>query len=150
MLIKDILPKKEISEFVQCFRIVHMVPANGISRFSKYYIPKPEMVLHAIIRGVQKIKPTTSPATEFIYKSFLSGQQTAPVIFSGTGEFMNFQIVFKPTAFYRITGIPSSEFAAKFTDSIFIQNKRHLTAQKGFPCIHASGTPFFTDIKYLR
>jgi hypothetical protein len=111
----------------------------------------------------------------------LSGQQTAPVIFSGTGEFMNFQIVFKPTAFYRITGIPSSEFAEKFTDaslifgssafsyfeqlqyasaytemittaekflfklikntkvdktqidSIFIQNKRHLTAQKGFP-----------------
>jgi AraC-like DNA-binding protein len=120
MLIKDILPNKEISEYIQCFRIVHMVPANGISHFSKYYIPKPEMVLHAIIKGVQKIKLTTNPATEFIYKYFLSGQQTAPVIFNGTGEFINFQIVFKPTALYKITGIPSSEFADKFTDTSLI------------------------------
>jgi AraC-like DNA-binding protein len=120
MVIKDILPNKEISEFIQCFRIVHILPTKDILHFSKYYIPKPEMVLHANIKGIQKIKPITNPTTELIYKCFLSGQQTTPVIFNGSGEVLNFQIVFKPTAFYKITGIPSFEFAAKFTDAALI------------------------------
>lgn len=120
MIIKDILPNKEISEFIQCFRIVHIVPTKHTSNFSKYYIPKPEMVLHSIIKGTTKIKLTVNSETELVYNCFLSGQQTNPVIFSSSGELLNFQIVFKPTAFYKITGIPSSEFASTFTDAYLI------------------------------
>lgn len=127
MLIQDILPKKEISEFIQCFRIVHLVPTNNILHFSKYYIPKPEMVLHSIIEGATKIKPTTTPATELTFSCFLSGQQTAPFILNSSGELLNFQIVFKPTALYKITGIPSSQFADTFTDAKLIFNSSLLS-----------------------
>lgn len=120
MIIKDILPNKELLEFIQCFRIVHIVPAKDISSFSKYYIPKPEMVLHAVIKGTTKIKLTAEPASEFSYNCFLSGQQTNPVLFNNSGELLNFQIVFKPTALYKLTGIPSSEFAHTFTDAFLI------------------------------
>jgi AraC-like DNA-binding protein len=120
MIIKDILPNNEISAFIQCFRIVHLMPAKDISSFSKYYIPKPEMVLHSIIKGTTKIKRTANLATEFIYNCFLLGQQTTPLIFNSSGEVLNFQIVFKPTALYKLTGIPSSEFAAKFTDASLV------------------------------
>jgi AraC-like DNA-binding protein len=120
MLIRDILPNKGVSEFIQCFRIVHLVPQENISCFSKYYVPKPEIVLHSILKGTTHIKQTTHPGTELIYKCFLSGQQTSPAIFNNRGELINFQIVFLPTAFYKITGIPSSEFTAAFTDATLI------------------------------
>jgi hypothetical protein len=57
MIIKDILPNKAISEYIRFFRIVHMVPTREVFQFSKYYIPKPEMVLHAITKGIQKNQP---------------------------------------------------------------------------------------------
>jgi AraC-like DNA-binding protein len=120
MLIKDISPSKTIAEFIQFFRIVHLVPTEDILHFSKYYIPKPEMVLHAVIRGATKIKLTLNPSAELSYNCFLAGQQTTPFILNSSGELLNFQIVFKPTAFTKIAGIPSSEFACQFTDAALI------------------------------
>ncbi|MBN9350752.1 MAG: AraC family transcriptional regulator [Chitinophagaceae bacterium] len=117
MLIRDFLPEKEFSEYVRCVRIVHMKPTQDVSDFSKYYVPKPEMVLHAILKGVQKICMTTTPAEEFEFSCFLSGQQTNPFILKNKGELLNVQIVFNPTAFFKITGIPSSEMANKFLDA---------------------------------
>lgn len=114
MLIKEFYPNKKVSEFVRCFRIVHIIPRKGISRFSKFYVPKPETVLHTIIKGLQNIRLTAAPTEKFNYDSFLSGQQTQPFVFENQGELLNVQIVFKPTAFFKITGIPSHEVANNF------------------------------------
>lgn len=127
MLIKDFLPRTEVSDYVRCFRIVHMVSKQSIVNFSKYYIPKPEMVFHAIVKGIQKIKLTTTGTEEFSYKYFLSGQQTKAFILNSHGELLDVQIVFHPTAFFKITGIPSSEIANNFVDANLIFGDKVLT-----------------------
>lgn len=120
MEIKDILPSPSLSDYVKCFRVVHIHPSKEIPRFSKFYVPKPEMVLHCVVKGAQEIKPTGETSTELNHRCFISGQQIQPFIFSGSGEIFNFQIVFKPTAFYKITGIPNSHLANNFIDAHFI------------------------------
>lgn len=120
MLIKEFYPNDKVSEFIRCFRVVHIIPRKGISLFSKFYIPKPETVLHTIVKGLQNIRLTAVPTEKFSYDSFLSGQQTQPFVFENQGELLNVQIVFKPTAFFKITGIPSPEVANNFWDANLI------------------------------
>lgn len=91
-----------------------------MAEFSKYYVPKPEMVLHTIVRGIHKIRPSVQSSMELSYRCFISGQQIQPFIFNTNGELFNFQIVFRPTAFYKLTGIPTSELANKFIDAQLI------------------------------
>lgn len=121
MEIKDILPSKQLSDFVKCFRIVHIQPTNAFEGFSKFYVPKPEMVLHAIVKGTQTIQPFGSSSTALQHRSYIAGQQIHPFIMAGLGQILNFQIVFQPTALYKLTGIPNSELANQFiaADLIF-------------------------------
>jgi AraC-like DNA-binding protein len=120
MKIKDISPNKSLSDHIKCFRILHIIPTKDIPSFAKFYVPKPEMVLHSIVKGIHYIKPSIESSDKLNYGCFVSGQHTQPFIFSNNGELFNFQIVFKPTAFYKLTGIPASELANKFTDAHLI------------------------------
>jgi AraC-like DNA-binding protein len=120
MEIRDILPGNSLSDYIKCYRVVHIIPTKDIPSFSKYYVPKPEMVLHTIVKGSQQIRPSVQSATELSYRSFVSGQQIQPFVFSCQGEVLNFQIVFKPTALYKLTGIPTCEIAGKFVDAQLI------------------------------
>lgn len=120
MGIKDILPNKLLADYIKCFRVIHMLPTTSIYQFSKFYVPKPEMVLHSIIRGVQKIRPSTDLTNELTFKCFVSGQQTQPFTFYNNGELLNFQIVFAPTAFFNLIKIPSCELTNTFIDADLI------------------------------
>jgi AraC-like DNA-binding protein len=120
MEIKDILPNKSLSDYIKCFRVVHIPSTKHIGSFSKFYVPKPEMVLHCIVKGAQTIQPTSENGNQLNFRSFVAGQQIQPFIFSVTGEILNFQIVFKPTAFHKLTGIPNSQLANHFIDAHLI------------------------------
>jgi len=134
MGIKDILPSNPLSAYIKCFRIVHILPTTNIDSFSKFYVPKPEMVLHTIVKGIHKIKPSIESSLDLSYDCFVSGQQTQPFIFSCYGELYNFQIVFRPTAFYKLTGIPTCELSNKFIDAhlIFGKSIEYYTEQLGY------------------
>jgi len=120
MKIKDLSPSKGLSDYIKCFRVVHILPTENVPAFSKFYVPKPEMVLHSIVKGTHFIKPKVNADTVLNYDCFFAGQQIQPFIFSCNGEAFNFQIVFTPTAFYKLTGIPASELTNSFTEASLV------------------------------
>lgn len=120
MILKDFPPGSEFREYVKCYRIVHFRFDNQDIIPTKFYPPKPEQVLH-----FWSVKGFAIRRADDIVKTqeeiFFSGQQTyVNEQITRVREYVNFQIVFQPSAFYRITGIPPMEFNNKSVDASYL------------------------------
>jgi AraC-like DNA-binding protein len=119
MLLQDFLPSPEVREFIQCYRIVHFTFDNLATIPAKAYPPKAENILHFFLRGHWAVgKPdgnieTKSPVT-FI------GQQTFVAKQYNTHDFLNFHIVFQPTALFRLTSVPAFEVTNQLLDAEYL------------------------------
>jgi AraC-like DNA-binding protein len=97
---------------------------------AKAYPPKPEHVLHFFPRGHWAVEKTNGKKEDQSPITF-KGQQTFMTKQYNTEDFLNFQIVFQPTAFYRLTGIPAHELTNQFieAESIFSTSIRFTLEQ---------------------
>lgn len=151
MLLKDFLPCPEVREFVRNYRIVHFTFGKNAIIPAKAYPPKPEFVLHFFLRGNWAIgksdgKKEYQPPVTFIgQRTFVTQQYT-------NDDFLNFQIVFQPTALFRLTGIPASELTNQFLDAtcIFSSDIRFvyekLQQAKTYPEMLAAGEEFAKNL----
>lgn len=119
MILKDFLPDPQLSDYVQWYRIVHFGFNKAVSVRSKMYPPKPENVLHFFLRDKFSIEGINGekqyqPSTVFV------GQKTIVTKHYTNSDFLNFQIVFQPTALYRLMGIPSFELTNQYLDAVSI------------------------------
>ena len=119
MLIKDFPPASSLKEFVQCYRIVHFEFHNTNDIPFKAYPPKPEQCLHFFLRDsfateTKDSKKVTQPPI------LLSGQQTSLVKQYNGSNFLDLQIVFQPTAVFRLTGLPAHELTNQFIDATLV------------------------------
>lgn len=116
MLIKDFLPAPSVRAYVQCYRIVHFEFSAWEPLPFKAYPPKPEQCLHFFTRDAFAVETATS-ARCFQPAVVLGGQQTALVKQFNGRNFIDVQVVFQPTALYRLLGIPCHLFTNQFIDA---------------------------------
>lgn len=117
MLLKDFIPAPDVREFVQLYRIVHLVFEKGVTVPAKAYPPRPEQCLAFYPFDTETV----------VYQS--SGQiiKDIPVVLYGQfaevthriigNNFLVFQVIFHPGALYRLTGMPSSEITNQYIDA---------------------------------
>lgn len=124
MILKDFIPHIALREFIQCYRIVHLEFDKSAERPCKLYTPKPEAHLSFYLKEREELALGEGEAKDFQFSVGLFGQQTSMMKRYAGRSFINFQIVFQPTALFRLTGIPSNEFTNKCVDarSVFSNN----------------------------
>lgn len=118
MILKDIAPHPSLNEFVQCYRIVHFDFEKEPDPVLKAYAPRPEICLHFFLRERELIQIGNSPTKDYQFPIVLSGQQTSVINRYLMGkDFLTFNIVFQPTALFRLTGISSFELTNQYLDA---------------------------------
>ncbi|MBC7848896.1 MAG: AraC family transcriptional regulator [Chitinophagaceae bacterium] len=126
MLIRDFIPHISLRKFVQCIRIVHF-QFDDISQVSvKAYPPKPEQCLHFILQG--QFTTEAEDENKIHHSSIVLGGQQTSVVRKFSGQhFLDVQIVFQPSAFYQITGIPAFELTNRFINATDVFPGIHYT-----------------------
>ena len=124
MILKDFLPNIALREFIQCFRIVHLEFDKSAEFPFKIYTPKPEECLSFYLKEREELEISECQRKDYNFSVGLFGQQTSITKRYAGKSFLNFQIVFQPTALFRLTGIPSYELTNKYVDAenIFSHN----------------------------
>ncbi len=119
MILNEFLPKAPLREFIQCYRIIHFEFGGSKDIPVKSYAPKPECVLHFFLRDFWAVQKNGSE--KCMQPSIvLLGQRTS-VVQQFTGDsFISVQVVFQPTAIFRLTGIPAHELTNEHIDATLI------------------------------
>lgn len=131
MLLKDFIPSPQVSEFVQLYRIVHLVFEAGQEMPFKAYPPRPEHCLAFYPFDTEKVQYAASGKTIEHLPVVLYGQQLEVTNRFIGNHFLVFQIIFQPGALYRLTGMPSSELTNEYIDaeSVFSGSLRFINEQ---------------------
>lgn len=122
MILKEFLPDPALREFIQWYRICHF-DFDGFDTIPvKAWAPKPETVLHFFLRDFWAVQ---KPCEEKCIHPpiVLIGQRTFLVNQFTGRSFINVQIVFQPTALFRLTGIPGQELTDQHLDATLIFGK---------------------------
>jgi len=123
MILRDYLPHQAVREFVQRYRICHFEFDHSRPVPIKVYPPKPEYVLYFFLNGHWSTQQP-GKAEQLQSSITLAAQRTSIVKqFIGKGIFINVQIVFQPTAFFRLTGMPAYELTNQYLDATLIFHK---------------------------
>lgn len=118
MMLKDLAPHWSLTEFVQCYRIVHFDFANASELILKAYAPRPEICLHFFLREREKVQLRDEPVKDHNLPVVLVGQQTSVINRYLAGKkFITFTIVFQPTALFRLMGIAAFELTDQYLDA---------------------------------
>lgn len=122
MIIQDFFPSAALKEWVQCYRIIHFEFDKAQQVPFKAYPPKPENCLHFFLRDLLLID--YNQKTEAQPSILFRGQHTSVVHQRAGNSFIDVQIVFQPTAVFRLTGLPAHELvnARLETASLFPKN----------------------------
>jgi AraC-like DNA-binding protein len=124
MILKDLAPHLSLTEFVRCYRIVHFDFVNATAPIHKAYAPRPETCLHFFLRERELVQMGNDPKKDHKFPVVLAGQQTSVINRYLKGKnFITFNIVFQPTALFRLTGISSFELTDKYFDAELIFSK---------------------------
>ncbi len=132
MILKDLAPHPSLNEFVRCYRIVHFDFVNAPEPIHKAYAPRPETCLHFFLRERELVQLGNDPKRDYKYSVVLAGQQTSVINRYLQGKnFITFNIVFQPTALFRLTGISSFELTNQYIDAehVFSSNVRLVLEQ---------------------
>jgi AraC-like DNA-binding protein len=124
MILKDFAPHPSQNEFVRCYRIVHFDFVKAPEPILKAYSPRPEVCLHFFLRERELVQLGNGPKKDYKFPVVLAGQQTSVINRYLVGkDFITFNIVFHPTALFRLTGISSFELTDKYLDAEQIFSK---------------------------
>ena len=121
--LRDVLPSPSLREYVRKHQIIRFVfGAKDIIPFKAYY-PRPEHCLMFHLRDLQKVSFGENPAVITCPKCTINGQSTGLENRYVSQNFWALQIVFQPSALFRLTGIPSYELTNTFIDAEVIWGK---------------------------
>lgn len=118
MILKEFAPHASLSEFIRCYRIVHFDFMNITEPVLKAYAPRPEICLHFFLREREEVQLNYGRRQDYKFQVVLAGQHTSVINRYLLGkDFITFNIVFHPTAMYRLTGISSFELTDQYLDA---------------------------------
>ena len=107
MFIDNIKPSPALNEFIRIYRVIDFHFPEGEPLFPKLYTPRPEICLQFYPKDRERIQYTNHEQPIMGNTSTLAGQHTVTHSRFVPKNFLSFQVVFQPGAFYRLTGIPA-------------------------------------------
>lgn len=134
MLFKDFLPTPPLDNLVQIYRLRHFVIPNNIVIPAKPYPPRPENCIAFYLRGFEVTRHLHDEKSFLKPRSVITGQYTHRIDrISSPVEFLMIQVVFKPGALFRLTGIPFNEMQNTHVDleSVFPKEGRMVNDRLG-------------------
>lgn len=117
MVLSEFLPSPRLAEYIRVYRIVQFMFDNPEKIPFKRYPPRPEHCLSFYPRDTEKVQYAESGQLHTNYRSVVFGQQQEVTNRYVGKDFLVFQVVFKPGALYRLTGIPSHEITNQYLDA---------------------------------
>lgn len=123
MVLNEFQPSPHLKEFVRVYRVIRCVFDSNSSLPFKPYAPKPEHCLSFYPRDTETVDYTQSNNKISNLSAVIFGQQSEVTHRFIGKDFLVFQIVFRPGALYRLTGIPSFELTNSFLDAEMIFSK---------------------------
>jgi len=123
MVLSEFLPAPALTEFIRVYRVVNFVFNDSINIPYKAYPPRPEHCLSFYPRDTETVEYVNSGKKITNLKSVVIGQQSEVTNRFVGKDFLVFQVVFRPGALYRLTGIPSYELNNCYLDAETIFSK---------------------------
>ena len=117
MLLTDIKPSQFLTEFIRLYRIVDFHFPSDVALPSKAYPPRPEHCLQFYPKDTETVTYSNNDLCVANKQSSLIGQHTVVNTRHVGRNFLAFQVVFKPGALFRITGIKASELSNIYMDA---------------------------------
>lgn len=117
MLLKDFIPAKDVQEFVQFYRIVHLQFGKAAVIPFKAYPPRPEQCLAFYPYDTETIEYTRRKKTISNLPVVLYGQFAEVTNRYIGNNFLVFQVIFNPGALYRLTGTPSDKLTNEYLNA---------------------------------
>jgi AraC-like DNA-binding protein len=124
LLLKDFTPSLSVNDFVQLYRIVHLVFDKNDNVPFKAYPPRPEQCLAFYPFDTEKVKYATNGRLVQGLSSVLYGQFTEVTQRYIGHQFLVFQVIFYPGALFRLTGISSAEITNEYMDAELVFSSR--------------------------
>lgn len=119
MILRDVLPHPALREYIQCYRICHFEFDKAEDIPVKAWAPRPENILHFILRGDLIIQPQCAPK-HALPSVTLIGQRTK-LVQQFTGKtLLNVHLAFQPTAMHMLTGVPAHELTDQHLDASLV------------------------------
>ena len=131
MALLEVQPSAALQEFIRVYRIVHFVFDSRATLPFKAYPPRAEHCLSFYPKDTETVSYTKSTTKISNLKSVLMGQQSEITNRYVGNDFLVFQIVFRPGALFRITGIPSYELTNSYinAETIFPKEIKNINEQ---------------------
>ncbi|MDX1906576.1 MAG: helix-turn-helix domain-containing protein [Bacteroidia bacterium] len=117
MALYELSPSPAWQAYVRTYRVVHFVFGPGVVPPVKPYPPRPEHCLSFYPRDTERITYAASGQQASHLRAAVIGQPSEVTNRYVGRDFLVFQVVFRPGALYRITGIPSTELTNAYIDA---------------------------------
>jgi len=136
MALYEFTPSPALAEYIRTYRIVHFQFEASTQLPVKAYPPRPEHCLSFYPRDQEKVSFAASGQKAEGLQAVLFGQLTEVTQRQVGGDFLLFQIVFKPGALYRISGVPSFELTNAYLDaSLFFKDEINWVNEQLNACV---------------
>ncbi len=123
MVLSEFTPGPGLAEFIRVYRLVHFVFADITNIPFKPYPPRAEHCLSFYPRDTETVDYVNSGKKITNLKTVLIGQQNEVSNRYVGKDFLVFQVVFRPGALYRLTGIPSYQLNNCYVDAETVFSK---------------------------
>ena len=117
MLLNEIKPSLFLTDFIRLYRIIDFHFTGAVTIPPKIYSPRPEQCLQFYPRDSETVKHLDSDSCVSNKKASCIGQHTKALQRYVGENFLSFQVLFQPGAFYRITGVFMHELANVYLDA---------------------------------
>lgn len=117
MLLNDIKPSPFLAEFIRLYRIVDFNFPDHVNLPSKAYPPRPEHCLQFYPKDTERVTYPNNNTSISNKRSTLIGQHTVVNTRHVGKEFLSIQVVFRPGALFRITGLKAVELSNVYMDA---------------------------------
>jgi AraC-like DNA-binding protein len=123
MALHELSPSTMLKEFIRLYRLVDFEFNNNQTIPHKVYPPKPQHCLTFYPKDLEQVEFPESGMRIGNLRTVLNGLQTEVSHRFVGKSFLLFQVVFKPGALFRITGIPSYELTNSYIDAEIVFSK---------------------------
>ncbi len=123
MVLQEFKPGLMVSEYVRTFRLVHYNYTSDGSLPAKAYPPRPEHCLSFYAKDPETVAFQNSGTKAGNLSAVVFGHPTEVTHRLVGNHFLLIQVVFKPGALYRLTGIPSHYLTNQYIDASTIFSK---------------------------
>lgn len=117
MILKDFLPSPHLREYFRLYQSIRFKFGDLDVIPHKVYCPRPEICLGFYLRDLQHVGYENQKDVLQFPKTVISGQHTVLTKKYTGNDFWLLQIVLQPSAFFRLTAIPTYELTNQFIDA---------------------------------